>query len=990
MEGGTALAQKVSEAKQVPHLKVTQDATKTIHSSVQSIHYYDSSARRKIQKQISNLQEAENKQKQYNADYQKAVQARNEVLKRNKDAQAQLDNLKQERTQLEKKLAEAQKNGVNKLVHDQDTNKAVSTSDAKSEAQKVSQDYEKQKQALSKAEAEYQQETAKADSAYQKAGIDANVANQKNTELAQTAEKASKVEGVTVVQDADENKPADPSNEVQVANDNTKDIQDQIDNINKQIEQIKSENEQIKSNNAIAKQQFDQEYAKWEKGNEVYISKLAQTSGWSKEQIKSFFGDDLSKVTYINANENATVDYGNLQPLTSNDWDNLQAKLPRTYLETKSPQYKHFFKFQKGSTWTYKNAFVNSQTGQAVNAKFTVTDYETDPEYEDLSPALTLNGWHNEPENSMIIDVMQSITPNITIKVQYLDSNTGKPIKLNALFGIGDIDYRQMVKVYNAKKALLGNSIIPLNGSNYLGAVEPKGQGFTPEEHRGQAWFILSPSDSTTFTFGHSNSGGFTFGHRRSSTIEFGVGNIATIYQGNKPILKQSPLKTTTVHWHKSNVALKPKNKVAPKEVHYHFTNLSLNPEKVPDLPSLKQSEVHYHNVDLVLDPHPLPDKTKQITITDTSKKTKEGTQTYHFVDKNTGKVLTTSKVGGEVGKNVSVFLKVPAGYRLVVGQKIPTSANIKDKDTPINILVEKDNNKKPATQTYEFVDKNGNKIVGTAKVNGNVGDKVPVSLKVPNGYKLVAGQKVPTSANIKDKDNPINILVEKDANPERKDGTQTIRFIDKATGKPVSKSTVGGKVGDNIAVDPKVPDGYELVPGQTLPKNVNIKATDTPIDIQVQKKGDNDKNKKPAQQTYQFIDKNGNKVVGTAVVKGNEGDHVPVNLKVPKGYHLVPGQKLPTVADLKATDKPIKILVAKDGTDGNGNADSGINGKSGKANKGNGAGNNAGNGNGGNGVASLPQTGNSKSTAGVLAGTALVATMASLGIAYNKKKRNA
>ena len=298
-------------------------------------------------------------------------------------------------------------------------------------------------------------------------------------------------------------------------------------------------------------------------------------------------------------------------------------------------------------------------------------------------------------------------------------------------------------------------------------------------------------------------------------------------------------------------------------------------------------------------------------------------------------------------------------------------------------------------TQTFNFVDKATNKTVDTSKVGGEVGKDVPVSLKVPNGYKLVAGQKVPTSATIKDKDNPINILVEKDAKPDRKDGTQTIRFIDKATGKPVSKSTVGGKVGDNISVDPKVPDGYELVPGQTLPKNVNIKATDTPIDIQVQKKGDNDKNKKPAQQTYQFIDKNGNKVVGTAVVKGNEGDHVPVSLKVPKGYHLVPGQKLPTVADLKATDKPIKILVAKDGTDGNGNADSGINGKNGKPNKGNGAGNNAGNnnagnGNGGSGVASLPQTGNSKSNAGILAGSALVATMASLGIAYNKKKRNA
>ena len=101
----------------------------------------------------------------------------------------------------------------------------------------------------------------------------------------------------------------------------------------------------------------------------------------------------------------------------------------------------------------------------------------------------------------------------------------------------------------------------------------------------------------------------------------------------------------------------------------------------------------------------------------------------------------------------------------------------------------------------------------------------------------------------------------------------------------------------------------------------------------------------------------------------------------------------------MKATDKPINILVAKDGTDGTGNSDSGINGKNvnkGNGNKGNGAGNNAGNnGNGagnkgGNGVASLPQTGNSKSNAGILAGSALVATMASLGIAYNKKKRNA
>ena len=507
-------------------------------------------------------------------------------------------------------------------------------------------------------------------------------------------------------------------------------------------------------------------------------------------------------------------------------------------------------------------------------------------------------------------------------------------------------------------------------------------------------------------------------------------------------------------------------------------------------------------------------DKTYVVTLKKIQPQVKQGTQTFNFVDKATNKTVGTAKVGGDVGKDIPISLKVPDGYKLVEGQKVPTSANIKEEDKPINILVEKINTAKPSidsltvkyidadtgkeipntefnqksnegdaitystaktikdlqskgytlvsddftnkagsklssenngktyvvtlkkvkttpkvqngTQTYHFVDKNTGKVLTTNQVKGEVGKDVPISLKVPDGYKLVEGQKVPTSASIKGKDNPINILVEKISKPSQietptpapetpahtgtpkpadskggdkktQNGTQTFNFVDKATNKTVGTSKVGGEVGKDVAVSLKVPNGYKLVAGQTVPTSATIKDKDTPINILVEK----DNNKKPAQQTYQFIDQNGNKVVGTAVVKGNEGDHVPVSLKVPKGYHLVPGQKLPTVADLKATDKPIKILVAKDGTDGNGNADSGINGKNGKVNKGNGAGNNAGNngngagnkagnGNGGNGVASLPQTGNSKSNAGILAGSALVATMASLGIAYNKKKRNA
>lgn len=326
---------------------------------------------------------------------------------------------------------------------------------------------------------------------------------------------------------------------------------------------------------------------------------------------------------------------------------------------------------------------------------------------------------------------------------------------------------------------------------------------------------------------------------------------------------------------------------------------------------------------------------------------------------------------------------------------KTPTPA----KTTPGTTTPQKQTGK----QTFNFIEKSTGKNVGTSNVSGEVGKDVPVSLKVPAGYKLVEGQKVPTSANIKSKDTPINILVEKDSNPNRQDGKQTIEFVDKDTGKVVSTPVVlNGKVGDKLTPDLKVPDGYKLAPGEKLPSSVDIKSSDTPIKIKVTKDGDN--KKQDGQQTYRYI-YNG-KPIGTAVVKGKVGDKVPVSLKIPKGYKLAPGQKLPTEADIKASDKPIDIKLVKDNgnDDGAKSADAGLNknnGNKGNGNNGagNGNGNNAGSGNAGNGgnggsgnadAAQLPQTGNGKSTAGELAGASMLATMASLGIAYSVKKRKA
>ena len=319
---------------------------------------------------------------------------------------------------------------------------------------------------------------------------------------------------------------------------------------------------------------------------------------------------------------------------------------------------------------------------------------------------------------------------------------------------------------------------------------------------------------------------------------------------------------------------------------------------------------------------------------------TKDGTQTYHFVDKNTGKVLTTDKVGGKVGEDVSVSLKVPDGYHLVEGQTVPTSANIKDKDNPINILVEKaptpakpsTPETKDGTQTYHFVDKNTGKVLTTDKVGGKVGEDVSVSLKVPDGYHLVEGQTVPTSANIKDKDNPINILVEKaptpakPSTPETKDGTQTIHIIDKKTGNVLTTVVKGGKIGENIPVSLKVPKGYHLVQGQKLPTSVNIKDKDNAINVYVEKD--------EAKPTVTTPSNNNNSKATPAPVENTKAPATIANASV----------KAPSASVANNTSAPAQ-------------------------------------------QATLPQTGNSSSTAGIVAGSTLLATMATLGIAYKKRK---
>ncbi|WP_391486790.1 mucin-binding protein [Lactobacillus mulieris] len=82
------------------------------------------------------------------------------------------------------------------------------------------------------------------------------------------------------------------------------------------------------------------------------------------------------------------------------------------------------------------------------------------------------------------------------------------------------------------------------------------------------------------------------------------------------------------------------------------------------------------------------------------------------------------------------------------------------------------------------------------------------------------------------------DVTVTYEANP----GTQTIKYVDEK-GNPIKFSdgsedqVISGKVGEIKEVNTTIPDGYELVPGETIPGAIDIKKTDSPIIVTLKAK---------------------------------------------------------------------------------------------------------------------------------------------------------
>lgn len=148
----------------------------------------------------------------------------------------------------------------------------------------------------------------------------------------------------------------------------------------------------------------------------------------------------------------------------------------------------------------------------------------------------------------------------------------------------------------------------------------------------------------------------------------------------------------------------------------------------------------------------------------------------------------------------------------------------------------------KDSLQIVEFIDQANDKVVKEVTKSGKVGTTVDLDVSLPEGYVLAKGEKMPASSyKLTGEDKPVIVYVVKKSSETGKptdtdkDSLQIVEFIDQATNQVVKEVSKSGKVGTTIDLDVSLPSGYELAPGQAMPKaSYVLTGKDLPIIVYV------------------------------------------------------------------------------------------------------------------------------------------------------------
>lgn len=272
--------------------------------------------------------------------------------------------------------------------------------------------------------------------------------------------------------------------------------------------------------------------------------------------------------------------------------------------------------------------------------------------------------------------------------------------------------------------------------------------------------------------------------------------------------------------------------------------------------------------------------------------------------------------------------------YTATPGSIAEAAVNETTKDTTVDINYQE----VVGSWTGQFIDTDDN--------NKNVGDPVTISgeegstgtpaMTIPAGYELVPGQSIPTSVTFTNAPQSATIGLKhkthtvKPGDPDAgnfdlvHDATRTINFkgLDKVANAPKSEQQKAEVTRTAVVDDvtkkavsytpwttsswakydaPKI-DGYKATPASIAEAKVTNETKDTAVDIvYVSDEGS---------WTGQFVDGDeNNKLVGNPVtVAGKEGTNQKINMPIPDGYELAPGQNIPSSAIM--TNGPVQAQI--------------------------------------------------------------------------------
>ena len=229
---------------------------------------------------------------------------------------------------------------------------------------------------------------------------------------------------------------------------------------------------------------------------------------------------------------------------------------------------------------------------------------------------------------------------------------------------------------------------------------------------------------------------------------------------------------------------------------------------------------------------------TRTIVMNYPNQKAGEATSTLEFyriqtTDEVTGKVTYTDWTSNSVNADKQVINEYPEqnvsldGYTATSSdvqlitkdgkQYVPaTQVARNNENVPISntIVVNYVGNE----QTVEINYVNGNNLIKTQKFSGRTGQTVAVPLELPNGYEIAANVNYPTQITF-------------GANTEK---TLTIQVTPIPSGQVVGSQYVVGTIGQTVDVKASLPINWKLADGASVPSQVTIQNTDTPISVKV------------------------------------------------------------------------------------------------------------------------------------------------------------